>query len=156
MTDIQSPDKPLLRRYVQPILYLADRMSEAEGVAVSLVRHTIESLALAAGMPEYRKDSGYRHLSDQRACDMLDNDHAKTAALVVITLILKTSEERKEGEYEYFSKIRTLLGSDPVKVPVDVREHKELALKYLTQPVEPTVAGRRPSNPQAEPKTADR
>ena len=156
MSDIQSPDESLPRKYLQPILYLADRMSEADSMAVVKVRRMIESLAQAAGMRDFRQDNSYRHLSDHRACDALDSNEAKTAALVVISLVLKTGAERKEEEYEFFTKIRTLLNHPPVTVPVGVQEHKELALKYMTQPVEAAVVGRRPPASQAEPKTADR
>ncbi len=149
MPDTQIPDKMLHRKYLQPILYLADRMSETDGLVVAKVRRMIESLAQAAGMPDFRHDNSYRQLSDHRACDMLDTEDAKTAALVVISLVLKTGAEHKDEEYGFFSKIRNRLNHAPVTVPVDVQEHKELALKFLTQPVAPAVVGRRPPAPQA-------
>ena len=131
MSNIQAPDQPLPRRYLQSILFLADRMSSADGAVLGAEEHIVHSLADAANMTDYRQDNDFRVLSDQKACSALDTDAAKTGALVVISLVLKADSERPPEKREFFSKIRQLLDAEPVTVPQDLDAHKKLAMKYL-------------------------
>ena len=131
MTDLNVPEKPLPRKFMQSILFLADRMAEADGVPVPRERRMIEILAEAVDMTDFRTDRDYNLLSDSKACSMLDLTAAKEAALVVISLIMKADFENKEQERAYFSRIREMLGCGPITVPMDLQAHKELALKFL-------------------------
>ena len=131
MSNLHAPEKPLPRKYLQSILYLADRMSEADGKVVPRERIMIESLAEAAHMKDFRNDNDYRRLSEFKACGMLDIEEAKAAALVVITLVMKADHINRDGELSFFSKIRGMLKCEPISVPADLQAHKELALKFL-------------------------
>ena len=131
MASIQIPEQPLPRKYLQSILYLADRMAEADGNVMPRERLMIEALAEAADMKDFRSDKSYRQLSDMRACSMLDIEAAKEAALVVLSLVMKADLVQREEEREYFTKIRNILESEPISVPHDLQAHKELALKFL-------------------------
>jgi hypothetical protein len=131
MSKFDAPEQPLPRKYLQSILYLADRMAEADGNVVAKERRMIESLAEAAHMIDFRNDSSYRQLSDFRACTALDMEEAKSAALVVISLVMKTNTINRDEKLEYFRKVRAMLHCDPITVPTDMLAHKELALKYL-------------------------
>ncbi|MCZ6628761.1 MAG: hypothetical protein O7E56_11095 [SAR324 cluster bacterium] len=132
MDEITPPDQPLPRKYLNSILYLADRMAAVDGNVDPKERRTVNALADAAGMQDFREDSRYRLMSDLRACEALeDSADAKAAALVVISLILKADLEYKDEEHEYFGKIRKMLEHPPISVPTDLQQHKELALKLM-------------------------
>lgn len=131
MSNIDAPEQPLPRKYLQSILFLADRMSEADGNVVPRERIMIEALAEAADMKHFRQETDYRHLSEYRACSMLDIEEAKAAALVVISLVMKADKINRQEKLAFFSKIRSLLKADPISVPTDLQAHKELALKFL-------------------------
>ena len=131
MINIHAPEQPLPRKYLQSILYLADRMSEADGNVVPLERRMIEALAEAADMKDFRNDNDYRRLSEFKACSMLDIEEAKAAALVVISLVMKSDYINRDEELSFFSKIRGMLKCEPVSVPTDLQAHKELAMKFL-------------------------
>ena len=131
MSNIDAPEQPLPRKYLQSILYLADRMAAADGNVVAKERRMIESLAEAAHMMDFRNDSSYRQLNDHRACSTLDLEEAKSAALVVISLVMKANAVNRGEKLEYFRKVRGMLHCDPITVPTDMHAHKELALKYL-------------------------
>ena len=131
MSKIKAPEQPLPRKYLQSILYLADRMAEADGTVVAKERRMIESLAEAARMQDFRNETSYHQLNDLRACSALDMEEAKSAALVVISLVMKANAENRDEKLEYFRKVRGLLHCEPITVPTDLYAHKELALKYL-------------------------
>ena len=130
---IIHPPQPLPRKYIEPILYLAERMSMADGMMVPKERRMIEILAEAAGTADFREKHGYPTLTERQACEMLDDDTAKVAALVVISLVLKSDVQRKPVEQEFFHKIRNLLEAEPVTVPIELEAHKQLALQYVKQ-----------------------
>ena len=130
---IIHPPQPLPRKFIEPILYLAERMSLADGMMVPTERRMIEVLAEAAGTPDFREKHGYPTLTERQACEMLDEEAAKVGALVVISLVLKTDVQRKVVEQEFFHKIRNLLEAEPVTVPVELEAHKQLALQYVKQ-----------------------
>jgi hypothetical protein len=123
------PSHALPRKYVEPILYLAHRMATLEKAAgkQSLAQH----LATAAGISDYRTQHWFHALNDRRACELLETETAKRAALIVLALISKAEFDSDEPHRAYFSKIRDLFGAEPISIPKDVEEHKRLALAYL-------------------------
>lgn len=128
---IVHPARALPRKYVEPILYLADQMSAADGNVLPKERKLVEELAKAAKFKDFRHDEWYRKLNEEKACQAIGIDSARQGLLVVLSLLLKADESRKDTEQAYFSKIRGLVGGDPVRVPVDLEAHKKLALEYL-------------------------
>lgn len=125
------PQRAIPKKYILPILFLAERMSSSDGNVAAKEKRLIDELADAVGLKNYRYERSFRTLTDESACEMLDLAGTKTAALVVITLVLKSDFDRKDEEHEFFRKIRGLMGSGPVTVPADLEEHKKLALAYL-------------------------
>ena len=132
-TNIIHPPRPLAKKYFEPILYLADRMASADGEVVAKENKMMGTLAQAANMDNFRTGKGFRELTQQKACKLLDIAAAKRGALVILSLMLKSDERRNDSEQEYFHRIRTLLDTDAVTVPVDLETHKKLALEYFTQ-----------------------
>ena len=130
-SQVIQPAKALPKKYVDPILYLADRMASVDKNVVIKEVSIIEILAEAANKKDFRHERSYRDFTQESACAMLNIEAAKRGALVVLSLVLKADQSRLDTEHEYFTKIRTLLGSDPVAVPIDLESHKQLALKYL-------------------------
>ena len=132
-TNIVHPPRPLAKKYFEPILYLADRMAAADGEVVPKETKIIDSLAKAANMEKFRTSKGFRDLTQKKACELLDIEAAKRGALVILSLVLKSDLRRSDSEQEYFHRIRTLLATDAVTVPVELETHKKLALEYITQ-----------------------
>jgi len=128
---VVHPPRALPRKYVEPILYLADQMSAADGNVLPKERKMVEELAKAANYKDFRHEDWYRKLNEEKACQAISIDSARQGLLVVLALLLKADENRKESEHTYFSKIRNLVGGDPVHVPIDLEAHKKLALEYL-------------------------
>ncbi len=126
-----NPARAVPKKYLEPILYLADRMSASDGNVLASERRVIDELASAVNMKNFRHERSFRALDDETACKKLDLEAAKTAALVVISLVLKADMNRDANEHEYFRKIRTMMGAQPVTVPTDVNAHRELALEFL-------------------------
>jgi hypothetical protein len=126
----RPPTRALPRKYAEPILYLADRMS-GMGQAGSKERATLQHLAESAGLKDYGRQQWFRELNDQRACQRLDIESAKRGALVVLALLIKTDPQAADAHRAYFTKVRTLLGSEPITVPADVEEHRRMALGFL-------------------------
>lgn len=126
-----EPARALPSKYLEPIMYLADRMATADKKMVTKERSVIDDLAEAIHKKNFRSDRSYMDLNEDKACSLLNIEVAKRAALVVMTLVLKADHKRVDAEHAYFRKIRGKLGTDPVIVPVDLAAHKTLALKYL-------------------------
>jgi hypothetical protein len=126
----RPPSRALPRKYAEPILYLADRMA-GMGPGSAKARAVLTHLAEAAGLKDYARQQWFRELNDTRACQRLEVDPAKRGALVVLALLIKVDEHAGESHRAYFTKVRTLLGSDPITVPADAEEHKRLALGFL-------------------------
>ena len=131
MGEIRHPQRPVPRKYLLSILFLAERMAVSDRDVPVKERLMIDMLAEEVDMRDFRNDKTYRLLSDHKACDNLDIDAAKEAALVVIALVLKADGVRRPEEQEYFTKVREMLGADPVMVPGEMEAHKALALAYL-------------------------
>jgi hypothetical protein len=130
-SNVIEPTRALAKKYVEPILYLADRMSAADKTIVVKERSIIEDMAEATNKKNFRSERGFADLTEDKACQMLDIDAAKRGALVVMALVLKADQARVDSEHEYFHKIRAKLGAEAVTVPVGLEAHKALALKYL-------------------------
>ena len=126
----RAPTRALPRKYVEPIVYLADRMV-GMGQGGHKERGTFHLLAEAAGMRDYARQQWFRELNDQRACQRLDIDSAKRGALVVLALLIKADPQAGEAHRAYFTKVRILLGAEPITVPADVEEHRRMALGFL-------------------------
>jgi len=130
-SNIIHPRRPLTRPQLEAILYLADRMCQADGEVVAAERKVINSLAEAANIRGFRQQKWYRDLTDETACDLLDLEVAKRGALVALTLVLKADLNRNSDEHGFFHKVRDRLATGPVTVPVDLKAHEELALEYF-------------------------
>ena len=126
-----QPARPVRKKYVDAILYLADRMSEADRKVVVKERSVIEDLAEAVGKEGFRYERWYREMSVEKACGLLNVEAAKRCTLVVPALVLKADFARLDSEHAFFHEIRATLGTAPVTVPVSIEAHKALALKYL-------------------------
>ncbi|HEX7928476.1 MAG TPA: hypothetical protein VF678_12855 [bacterium] len=130
-SNIIHPARPLHRKYVEPILYLADRMAESDKQLAAAERRMVDELAANAKVKDMRRQKWYRDLNDKTACERLDIDAAKLGALVVLTLVLKADIKKKPDEHSYFTRIRTQLDAPPIVVPVDIDAHRKLALAYI-------------------------
>ena len=131
-SNVMEPSKPLPRKYVEPILYLADRMASADKEIAPKERHIIDDLAQAANRKGFRDERWFRTLTEEAACKALDIEIAKRGALVVLALVLKADSARKPEEHQLFTRIRTKLEAPPVTVPLELDSHKKLALKYIS------------------------
>lgn len=130
-SNVIEPARALPSKYVEPIMYLADRMATADKKVVSKERSIIDVLAEAVNKKGFRNERSFMDLNEDKACAVLDVEPAKRGALVVMALVLKADHQRVDAEHDYFHKIRGKLGSAPITVPVDLEAHKTLALKYL-------------------------
>ena len=133
---VAHPSRALPKKYVEPILYLADRMSEVDGKVLPKERKLVEELAKIAKYKDFRHEKWYRDFTDEKACQAINIDSARQGLLVVLSLLLKADEARRETEAAFFTKIRHMVGGDPVTVPVDFEAHKRLAIEYIGGPVD--------------------
>lgn len=132
-SNVYHPPRPISRRTAEPILYLADRMASADEEAVPRETRMIDLLADAVGLPTFRHQPWFRDMTETAALQRLNSDLAKRAALVVLSLVLKADVKRKPSEHAYFTRIRESLGAEGITVPVDLEEHKRLALEYFSE-----------------------
>jgi len=130
-SQIIHPARPLHKKYVEPILYLADRMSESDGKVIPKERKMVEELAKDAKVEKFRHESWYRKLTDEKACQAIDIELARQGLLVVLSLLLKADEARLDLEHTFFTKIRNLVGGDAITVPIELEAHKQLAKEYM-------------------------
>jgi hypothetical protein len=128
---IERPAHPVSRKYVEPILYLAERMSQHDRVVPVHGLRMVDQLAEAVQVSDVRRQPWYRQFDDQKACAQLDLETAKRCALVVLSLVLKIDTGRGDEAKAYFTEIRESLGAEPIAVPSEVDAHRELALRYL-------------------------
>ena len=127
----RPPAKPLPKKYLPAILYLADRMSAIDKDVVSKERSLIFQLAEFANMSDFRSKREFMDMDEEKACTILDIEVARHAALVVMALILKADGLRKPEEHNYFRKIREKLGAASVSVPVELEAHKTYAARFF-------------------------
>ncbi len=130
-SQIVHPARPLHKKYVEPILYLADRMSESDGKVIPKERKLVEELAKEAKVTGFRHENWYRKLTDEKACQAIDIEVARQGLLVVLSLLLKADEARLDLEHTFFTKIRNLVGGDPITVPIGLEAHTQLAKEYI-------------------------
>ena len=128
---IIRPPRAISRKIAEPILWLADRMASADQEAVPRELRMVDALADAMGMATFRHQPWYRNMTEAGALRSLNSDLAKRAALVVLSLVLKADMKRRPQEQAYFSYLRQELGAEPITVPVDLEQHKKLALEYF-------------------------
>lgn len=131
-TNIIHPARPLPRKYVEPILYLADRMSASDGKVLPKERKMVEELARAAKYQDFRHEKWYLEFTDEKACQAINIESARQGLLVVLSLLLKADEARKDSEHSYFTRIRNMIGGDPITVPIELEAHKALAFEYMS------------------------
>ena len=130
-SQVEKPGHAISRRYYEPIIFLAERMASMDKITPMPEQRMVDELAKAVGLEDVRRQRWFRDLNDNKACERIDLDTVKRCILVVLSLVMKADTQRGEDAKKYFSKIRELLGADPITVPVEIEEHKELALKYL-------------------------
>ena len=128
---IERPNHPVPRKYVEPILYLAERMSNQDKLVPAPGKRIVDELAEALLMKDFRRQPWFRSLNEQRACEMLDLETVKLAALVVLTLVMKVDTTRGDAAKAFFSKTRQALGMEPISLPAELELHKDLAFRYL-------------------------
>ena len=128
---IERPNHPVPRKYVEPILYLAERMSNQDKLVPAPGKRIVDELAEALLMKDFRRQPWFRSLNEQRACEMLDLETVKLAALVVLTLVMKVDTTRGDAAKAFFSKTRQALGMEPLAVPAEPDVHKDLAFRFL-------------------------
>ena len=115
----------------EPILFLADRLSQLDNVAVARDSRMVDTLADALGFPTFRHQPWYREMTEAGALNSLKSENAKRAALVVLSLMFKAGGAPNNAARQYFSWVRQQLGAEPVRVPQDVDQHKRLVLRYF-------------------------
>jgi len=125
-----APLHALPRKFIEPILYLGDRMVHV-GNGMRQARGILQELAGSAGMEDYPQQHWFRELNDQRACELLDVDTAKRGALVLLALLIKADPSSGEAHRNYFTRVRTKMGAEPVTVPVSLDQHRRLAASYF-------------------------
>ena len=130
-SNVVHPPRPVSRRTAEPILYLAERMASADDEAVPRETRVIDMIADAVGMPTFRHQPWFREMTEKAAIERVNTELAKRATLVVLALLLKADLKRKPSEQAYFTHIREALGAPPITVPVDVDDHRRLALEYF-------------------------
>jgi len=123
------PARPLNHKYVAPVLYLAERLVTSDKGTI-MARRVMSELAEKAKETNFREQPWYRELSDDRACQRLDVNMTKHAAIVVLSLLLRVGKKKPE-ESEYFMSVHARLGNPEVLVPVDVHAHAKLAEDYI-------------------------
>lgn len=128
---IEVPNHPVPRKYIEPILFLADRMSSQDRITPAPAKRMVDQLAEALQIKDFRRQPWYRQQSEQQACKAIDLETAKRGTLVVLTLVMKADTTRGEVAKAFFSRMRQALDMEPIAVPAELDEHKSLALRYL-------------------------
>ena len=127
----ERPTHAVPRKYVEPILYLAERMSQQDRLNPPPGKRMVDQLAEALQVKDFRRQPWFRGLSDQRACEQIDLESVKRGTLVVLALVMKADTTRGDDAKGYFRKVRELLDTEPIAVPAAMEQHKDLALRYL-------------------------
>ncbi|MDH5751589.1 MAG: hypothetical protein OEZ59_04140 [Deltaproteobacteria bacterium] len=140
---IHIPQHAIPKKYLEPIFFLAGKMAEKtdleefDGIAevshdqISDDERMVDRLAKLAGLENIKKQRWFRELDEKKACERLDIETAKMAALVIITLVMKVDTDKGEKAKTYFSKVRKLMESNPIAVPAELAEHQRIARKFL-------------------------
>ncbi|HEX7928541.1 MAG TPA: hypothetical protein VF678_13190 [bacterium] len=125
-----APLHALPRKFLEPVLYLADRITHV-GSGLREARAMLRDMAQSIGMADYPEQHWFRGLDDQRACELLNVDTAKKGALVLLALLIKCDPKSGEAHRNFFTRVRTKMGAEPVTVPVSIDQHRRLAESYL-------------------------
>lgn len=128
---VEQPDHAVRSEFLEPILFLAERMAAIDPIQPRPDKPMVDRLAELVGVRGFRDQQAYRRLSESHACELLSTDRARKAALVVLSLVLKTDSGGSEAAKARFSELRERLGMDPITVPANTDEHLGLALDYL-------------------------
>ncbi len=136
MSQVERPSHPLPRRYIEPIIFLAHRMAAMDKLTPPPEPRMVDQLTDMSHVETPKDQRWFRDLNDNVACDKLDLDTVKRGALVILCLVMKADTEIGDEAKAYFSKIRGLLEAEPVTVPVELDDHKKLAVSYLREQVE--------------------
>lgn len=128
---ISRPNHPVPRRYVQPILYLADRMGQQDRLQPPPAKKVVDELAEMVKEKDFRRQPWYRQLNERKAVEMLDLETTKRAALVVMSLVMKLDTQRGDAAKQFFTRVREMMGAEAISVPMDVDEHRDIAIGYL-------------------------
>ncbi len=128
---VEHPAHSVPQKYREPILYLAERMAGLDRRDPPAPERMVDRLAEAMGVHHIRRQPWYRNLDEKRACALLELESARKAALVVLSLVMKADTTRGENARAFFTKVRVLLGAEPIAVPSDTDEHRLLAERYL-------------------------
>jgi len=130
-TKVTWPTKAIPSKFVEPILYLAEKMARTGALDEMSNTRMVDKLAALVGVVGVRKQRWYREYNERKACEKLDIDTAKTAALVVLTLVMKVDTDMSEAPKSFFSRMRKMMNCDPIAVPSSLEEHVNLAAKFL-------------------------
>lgn len=125
------PQRKLSRKTAEPILFLAEKMADADHDKVPRESRMIDMIANAVGMSTFRHQPWFREMNQDAAIARITTDLAKKATMVVLTLVLKADSRRKPKEHDYFTWLRNQIGADPITVPVRLENHRKLALMYF-------------------------
>ena len=128
---VEKPAHPVPRGYFEPIFYLMTRMEASERKHPAPEKKALEDLAVVMGIEGYKDKRWFRDLNEDKACERMDLETAKRATLVILAYVLKVDTTGGDAPKAYFSKVRKKIGADPVAVPAELGEHRELILKYL-------------------------
>ncbi|HEX9719786.1 MAG TPA: hypothetical protein VGA59_08645 [Ramlibacter sp.] len=127
----ERPTHAVPRKYIEPIMYLAERMSMQDKLVPAPGRRVVDQLAEALHMKDFRRQPWFRSMSDQHACELIDLETVKRATLIVIALVMKGDTARGDAAKAYFTRVRELMGVDSIAVPADMDAHMDLTLRHL-------------------------
>lgn len=125
------PQRQLSRKTAEPILFLAEKMANADHDKVPRESRMIDIIADAVGMATFRHQPWFSEMTEDAAISRITTEMSKKATLVVLSLVLKADSRRKPEEHDFFTWVRQQIGADPITVPVALEEHKKLALMYF-------------------------
>ena len=140
---IERPIHNLPRNYVELILYLPQEMAKKDRILPVPETRMVDILSDQVGISPQQMKKWFHGMTDDEACEKIDSGLAKNGALVGLALVLKADTNGGEEASTYFTRIRNKLGAEPIKVPADPGELKELALSYLVDGVRTQPATRR-------------
>jgi hypothetical protein len=127
----ERPTHAVPRKYIEPMMYLAERMSMQDKIVPAPGRRMVDQFADMLRLKDFRRQPWFRSMSDERACELIDLDTVKRATLVVLALVMKVDTTRGDAAKAYFTRIREAMGMDSIAVPADLETHKELAERHL-------------------------
>ena len=112
---------PLKLNELQAMLYLADQLAKLEEGSIPRDQRIVDRIADALNIPTFRVQPWCREFTEASALSQLRSPAAKTAALTVLALVLKTDVAGRASGREIFKRIRQTLGAEPVTVPGDTQ-----------------------------------